>query len=287
MTELAENQPRKNIFNLRVVPWWTDGLSTFLNNVFKWYPSLIERPIQALEFGGGNSTFYLLGKGINVVTVESDDAYINFLVDVSNSVGYKATSCDAKDFEKNRLSDFNLVVIKSSNITETDEIIHKQEWDFIIDDGISRKEVLQEIHSSSLNTIIILDNVEYCANWGRLDRSSAKPDLIKIYRDILRDKNWRNYIFEMPEGREGRGSADKTGWESPHRWLSAILWPAEHLFSELMISNIGMPLVNIQGIKDNDINSLGERCPFDWKEMKWLSPSFPETLDLKLERKFD
>jgi rubredoxin len=136
------------------------------------------------------------------------------------------------------------------------------------------------------NSIVVLDNVEYSANWGRLDRSSAKPNLIETYRCILRSIDWHNYIFEQSEGREGHGSTDKTGWESPHRWLSAVCWPKEHFFHELMITHLGFPVVNRFGMSNDDIKSLEERCPFDWSTMEWLREPFPKELDLKLDRDF-
>lgn len=278
---------KRQVFNLRAIPWWTDGCSTFLSNVFKWMPHLVGRKLTALEFGGGNSTFYLLGKGLKVATIESDDDYIEFIRNIAENIGHKAKIVTSGKFDETLFSDFDLLIIRARNIQETDNIIGKSDWDFIIDDGVSRREVLQDIHSTSKQTVIILDNIEYCANWGRLDRTSAKPDLIKAYRSILRDKNWRHYVFEQPEGRDGRGSVDKHGWESPHRWASAILWPEAHLFAKLIVSNIGMPIVNAQGTDDSDTDTLNQRCPFDWSEMKWLKSTFPIELDMKLLRSYD
>ena len=135
--------------------------------------------------------------------------------------------------------------------------------------------------------IHILDNCEYCANWGRLARSSGKPSLIPAYRGVLRDSSWRTFLFEQPEGREGHCIEDNVGWESPNRWITGILWKNDHILSELMITQLGFPLVNLQGIDNVDITSLDDRCPFDWGNMKWLVEEFPESLDLKLERDFE
>jgi hypothetical protein len=38
---------------LRLVPWLTDSSIKFLNNLFKWYPSIVDEKISVLEFGGG------------------------------------------------------------------------------------------------------------------------------------------------------------------------------------------------------------------------------------------
>ncbi len=274
-------------FNLRVVPWWTDGCSNFLSNVFKWLPTIINRKLLALEFGGGNSTFYLLGKGIKLVTVESDDGYINFLMAVSESIGFRCKIIELDNLDRTTIDNNDLLIIKSDNISNMGNILGLFAWDIIVNDGISRREILEQIRENLIHTIVILDNVEYSANWGRLDRGSAKPDLIKAYRSILRDKDWSHVIFEQPEGRDGRGAADKTGWEAPHRWASAVLWPSNHLLAKLMVSNIGMPIVNEHGVDDADIETLGERCPFDWDKMEWLKPHFPPELDLKLDRNYD
>jgi hypothetical protein len=245
------------------------------------------RTLKALEFGGGNSTFYLLGKGLKVITVESDESYMKFLISVAESIGFECKSIEFSELNDDTIDTYDLLIIKAKYLSELGDIISQFDWDIIVNDGISRREVLEKIHNRLGNTIVILDKVEYCANWGRLDRGSAKPDLIKAYRSILRDQDWSHIIFEQPEGRDGRGAMDKTGWESPHRWASAVLWPSNHLLAKLMVSNIGMPIVNQKGLNDEDTATLGERCPFDWDKMEWLKPHFPTEMDLKLERNYD
>jgi predicted O-methyltransferase YrrM len=280
-----------NAFKFRIVPWWTDGCSTFLNNLFKWLPHAMPRTsprsLTALEFGSGNSTLYLLTKGVRVVTIESDDAYIALVCNIAKEAGYQATAVDIGDFSQHLLDQFHLVAIKATSFAQTNQILTTNYWDFVVNDGISRREVIEEIHRSNLNSIVILDNVEYCANWGHLDRSSAKPELLKAYRAILRDRTWNNLIFEQPEGRADCGAADKVGWESPHRWASAVLWPERHFLTPLMVTTSGLPMVNPLGADNTDVQTLEDRCPFDWNQMKWLKPPFPTELDLKLHRDFD
>lgn len=276
-----------DIFRLRVVPWWTDDCSTFLNNIFKWFPSTLPSPPCILEFGGGNSTLYLLAKGARVVTVESDDGYIDFIRGTACQIGYQVIVTGTEAVLPELLKQHHLIIIKAQSYSEVAHLVSAIKWDFIVNDGIARKEVLSDIHQKAIESVIILDNVEYCANWGRLDRTSAKPDLIKVYRSILRDEKWRHYIFEQSEGREGRASADKSGWEAPHRWASAILWPSSHLFARLMLTHLGVPLVNQAGLDDADLLTLGDRCPFDWDSMQWRQNPFPPELDMKLPRSFD
>lgn len=53
------------------------------------------------------------------------------------------------------------------------------------------------------------------------------------------------------------------------------------------MTHLGMPLVNELGIEDADVETLKDRCPFDWQRMQWLRPAFPAELDLKLDRGYD
>jgi hypothetical protein len=281
------SDPGKHKFPLRVIPWFTDGCSTFLANLFKWIPTYCGRRLTVLEFGGGNSTFFFLSKGLRVVSVESDENYIEFLSNTSRNTGYSVKVYDDSSEYLMSNSHTDLSIVFAQNLTDVPEFIGSIRADIIVNDGISRREVLEKIIQIKPKSIIVLDNVEYSANWGRLDRSSAKPDLIKVYRSFLRSKYWKNYIFEQSEGRDGRGSTDKTGWESPHRWMSAVCWPTEHFFNDLMITHLGFPVVNQLGQGDEDIKSLDERCPFDWATMKWCREPFPEELDLKLDRDFN
>src|ERR1700722_15672861 len=220
-------------FKLRLVPWLTDSCVLFLNNLFKWLPAVMQGNLTALEFGGGNTTLYFLQKGIKVVTVESDERFISLLQEIAGGLGYTSTTVDAADFGAQLLEQHDLIVLKASSIAETDEIIAKLNWTIIMNDGISRKLVVEEIIRCKSNSIIVLENIKYCANWGRLNRSIAKPDLIKTYRSILRSPEWQHLIFEQGEGRSGHGAADFSGWESPHRWASAVLWPNHHVLRKL------------------------------------------------------
>jgi hypothetical protein len=55
-----DHKEQTHKFPLRVIPWFTDGCSTFLQNLFKWLPKLVGERLLVLEFGGGNSTFFFL-----------------------------------------------------------------------------------------------------------------------------------------------------------------------------------------------------------------------------------
>jgi hypothetical protein len=245
------------------------------------------RRLSVIEFGGGNSTFFFLSRGLRVITIESGEDYINFICNVARETGFRAEVFSNPENLASNFKNYDLLILPASNFSEISSIMSLIKADIIVNDGISRREVLESIISGQPDAIVVLDNVEYAANWGRLDRSSAKPDLIKIYREFLRSSNWKSYVFEQSEGREGRAVADKTGWECPHRCLCAIGWPQTHLLGSLIMTNIGFPVVNATGRHDEDLQTLPERCPFDWDNMKWMKPAFPEELDLKLERDFD
>ncbi|MDY0005383.1 MAG: hypothetical protein RBS22_01070 [Spongiibacteraceae bacterium] len=271
---------------LRLQPWFTDACATFLNNLFKWYPECVKSQISVLEWGGGNSTLYFLGKGCKILTVESDEAYIANLLDISRGLGFKATSVDSTSDVSSKFEMFDLIILKASGFEQVGaEIFKLRQWSIIVNDGISRKDVMDAIATNRPSSIIVLDNVEYSANWGKLERCSAHPDRVRSYRSILRDPNWRHYLFEQPEGRDGHSAADSVGWEAPHRWLSGILWPKDHLLAALMISNIGLPLVTIEGLDDADVETLPERCPFDWSKMEWRVDKYTEVFTLP--RNFD
>ena len=80
--------------NFRIIPWWSDSAIVFLNNIFKWYPSLLRRQCSVLETGGGNSSLYLLNKRCRVTTIEGDERYINYMVNVASNAGFKVNVCD-------------------------------------------------------------------------------------------------------------------------------------------------------------------------------------------------
>jgi hypothetical protein len=283
---MSDAEKKSHKFPLRVIPWFTDGCSTFLANLFKWLPNYVGECLTVLEFGGGNSTFFFLSKGVKVVCVESDKKYIEFLSSVARNTGYSVEEYVNSSEYLTRNSHTDLSIVFAQNLKDVPEVIESIEANCIVNDGISRREVLERILQIKPQSIIVLDNVEYSANWGRLDRDSAKPDLVRVYRSFLRSRDWKNYIFEQSEGRDGRGSTDKTGWESPHRWMSAVCWPTDHFLNDLMITHLGFPVVNQLGRADEDIKSLAERCPFDWSTMKWLREPFPTELDLKLDRDY-
>ena len=278
-------------YPIRVVPWWTEGANRFVTNLSKWYPTALGRRLSAFEIGSGNSTLYLLAKNFRVTSVECDEGYIKHIAEVANSTGY-SVNVVSKYAEIDEKFDLNIIKLaaysnaakpgkwyKSLGIENVD-----LDYDLLINDGVDRL-LFMEKFIKCTKSIVLLDNCEYAANWGRLTKSSAKPDLIKVLRMFLRSNEWRQVLFEQPEGRNGMGTPDATGWESNHRWVTAISWGRAHLLSQLMVSDIGLPLVNLSGRDDADTESLQDRCGYDWDNMKWeIEADFPDSLDLGLFR---
>ena len=272
-----------NTMNIRCLPWFTPDCITFLNNLFKWYPGLLDRSPTALEIGGGNSTLYFLSKGCSVLSIESNDDCIATLIPAARSFGFTAQSTDweALNFERIRsAADPTLLVIKAESIEDIWDQVWALPWDFILNDGISRHECLQKIVAGNRDSIVILENAEYCANWGSLQRSSAYPPRIRAYREYLRSADYTHYLFEQGEGRSDRALADALGWEAPCRWISGVGWRRSHILSRLMVTHLGFPLVNMEGVSDEDVESVRIRCPYN-----------PDSLEFKntlhLERSFD
>ena len=264
---------------IRCLPWYTQDSIRFLSNLLKWFPYVLKRNPIVLEMGGGNSTLYFLSKECSVVCIESDDNYIDLLASAARSFGYNAQRSDWAGFNFKQLRSSAspvLMIFKARTIEDLPKYAFGLDWDFIVNDGISRHECLEEIMKENQNAIIILDNAEYCANWGSLQRSSAYPPRIKAYREFLRSAEYCHYLFEQGEGRCGHSLPDSIGWEAPHRWITSIGWRKNHLLSRLMVTNIGFPLVNMEGISDEDVESVRDRCPYTPNSL-----DFEKTLELK------
>jgi hypothetical protein len=273
---------------IRINPWFTDDATRFLNNLFKWFPQVIKNGgiISVLEWGGGNSTIWLLQKGCKILTIESDQSFIDNLSKISADIGFRTMVSQSVTDCLNNFQDYDCVILQANKYENIgDKLFSKKDWDLIINDGIDRLKVLEAITCYSGSPIAILDNSEYCANWGKLERCSAHPDRVKAYRNFLRSEKWKNIIFEQQEGREGRAIADNSGWEAPHRWATAICWPNSHILTKMIVTQLGFPLLNIEGQDDGDILSLPQRCRFDWEKMRWIDNEFSKTL--QLNRKYD
>lgn len=281
------------MYPLRAIPWWTPQAVSFVANVTKWLPSFKQKKLTALEIGGGNSTFFLLNKGIKTTTVDDDIGFIEFIASVAKAAGYSVTVLD--HFPKTQIdSDLTLVQTPGQTGLAPGSRYKKLgidnidlDFDIVINDGIDRLFFLKKF-SYLESALMIIDNCENAANWGRLLTSSGKLDLVKEYRGFLRAADRTTLLFEQPEGRDKHSAQDQTGWEAPCRWVTGISWHKNSLYNELMLTSQGLPLVNAQGLSNADLESLSRRCPYDSENKQWLTESdYPPALDLGLNRLFD
>jgi hypothetical protein len=47
-----------------------------------------------------------------------------------------------------------------------------------------------------------------------------------------------------------------------------------------MVSHLGLPVVRLDALDDADVDTLGNRCPFDWGSMKWLVDEYTDVFNL-------
>jgi hypothetical protein len=249
---------------LRVLPWLTPNCINFLNNLFKWLPaSTSPAKLNILEVGGGNSSLYFLSKGCKIVTIESDDNFIEVLRNAATAVGFSVDICTANNQTSFiDQSSADLKIIKATNISEIEKSVLLKDYDIFINDGISRHEFLEFYIINKMKSILILDNCEYCANCGYLSLSSAYPERIKSYRKFLRSSSHKHYLFEQIEGRDGHGIPDATGSEITGRWISAITWPNDSKFAKYIVTDLGLPMVIKDGLNDSDISTVREKNPY-------------------------
>jgi hypothetical protein len=269
--------------NLRTLPWFTTETIKFLNNVLRWYPLYLKRDINILEVGCGNSSFFFLSKPkIKLFGIESDEKYLSFIKNCSINCGYRTSLVDQKNcdnkFLKNTKNKLNLIFANKIN----SNFIKNVNFDIIIIDGIERFNLVKKIfRKNNKNQLIIIDNTEFAANWGKLNKSSAVVARTRLYRKILRSNIWKNYTFEQDQTSDS--TTDITGFRSEMRWISSVFWNKKHLFNKIMVNNLGLPLVNSLGENDQDLKTLFKRCPYDFKNKKWLEKKhYPKKLDLGL-----
>ncbi len=211
---------------LRIQPWLTSDCVQFLQHFFKWYPQTQKHQLRVLEFGAGNSTLFFLQKNCAVTSFESRAEYIdniNAFVDTLKK---------------------NLNISQATKFHQIDAEIFNQNWDIILIDGIARRQILQRIVSVKSDALIIIDNIEHAADWGHIP--PQRPKRADFYQQFFQNTDYQHYLFEQIEGRDGHSVADDAGFETPHRWISAVAWRKTSLFGQLMLTQLGLPLVKLQ-----------------------------------------
>ncbi len=225
------------MMKLRIQPWLTSDCVRFIQNFFKWYPAFSNKSLQVLEFGAGNSTLFFLEKGCAVTSFESKPTYIDALHHM------------AKGLDETK---YALNLTKAEKFSDIPEEIFTQDWDIIMIDGIARREILEKAILMKSDALIILDNIEHAAGWGKI--FPLQKQRAMAYRKFLQSPDYQHYLFEQQEGRDGHATPDSTGFESPHRWISSVAWRQESLFGKLLLTQLGLPLVT--SAHNIDINSL-------------------------------
>lgn len=239
---------------MRVLPWLPDDAIAFLNTLFKWWPLLLGRPLKVLEFGCGNSTLYFASKGCSVTSVESVDEY-------SSAVSAALAHADLT------YGPFvgEVSFVSAANINEVPTRLWSMDFDVVLIDGpngVSRHELLEAFSRSDLmeNAMLVVDNVEYMANWGSLDIHAAYPERIRSFRNFYRNLAERGLFFESRWGRSGGAVPDATGWESDTRVIAAITWGRNHpVFGKALLTASGLPIVSPEGWDDGDVDSVRSR----------------------------
>lgn len=271
--------------NFRAIPWLTSETIRFLNNIFRWYPYYLNRKINILEIGSGNSTFFFLSKpDVNVYSLEQDDDYFNFVKKTAHSAGYAVNLPNVNSltnsYLKNNKKNLNLIFTKKI----PNFILNKINFDIVIIDGFDRAEAVKKIiRKNNINQLVVIDNTEFAANWGKLHKSSSAVKRTKIFRDALRSSDWVNYSFEQEQS-SNNSLMDQAGYIFKGRWISSVLWNQKHIFKKLMVNNLGFPLVNKLGSNNEDLKTLFKRCPYDFKKKRWLiNKYYPKSLDLGLK----
>ncbi|MCH9844524.1 MAG: hypothetical protein K0U39_03360 [Alphaproteobacteria bacterium] len=211
---------------LRIQPWLTADCVRFLQHFFKWYPNTQKHQLRVLEFGAGNSTLFFLQKNCAVTSFESREEYID---------NVNALACAVKK---------NLNISHVTKFHQIDDKIFKQNWDIILIDGIARRQILQRVVSVKSDALIVIDNIEHAADWGNIP--PQRPQRADFYQQFFQNIDYHHYLFEQIEGRDGHSAADDAGFETPHRWISAVAWRKTSLFGQLMLTQLGLPLVKSQ-----------------------------------------
>ncbi len=219
---------------LRIQPWLTADCVRFLQQFFKWYPQTQPHQLRVLEFGAGNSTLFFLQKNCVVTSFESRAEYIDNI------------SLLADALKK------NLHINQANKFHEIDEEVFNQVWDIILIDGIARRQILQRLVSVKSDALIMIDNIEHAADWGHIARQ--RPKRADFYQEFLQNTDYHHYLFEQIEGRDGHASPDDAGFETPHRWISAVSWRKTSIFGQLMLTQLGLPLVKYETSSHQDLS---------------------------------
>ncbi|MDB4466629.1 hypothetical protein N9066_00300 [bacterium] len=254
----------------RYSPWLSDQAIRFLNNLLRWWPTEFEKLQQSgfvFEFGGGSSTFWMLRKGLKVVTFETNPEYLQAIIlnAQASHIDHEVISCESIiDLEQQlQYSSSQLFIIESNTWDNIPKwIFSSPKTMAIIDDGDFRLDVFKAWNEiPNQESLLILDNVEYCSDSGVLPIGSAYPERSNYYRQALRSSENKCILFEQETDSKGRGY-DSVGDLQFHRSVTGVIWKADSLLSKCLLTDMGYPLVSPENNKDQDLASLRSDIPY-------------------------
>lgn len=266
---------------LRTTPWFTDGAVTFLTGLLKWKAALLEATggsPTVLEFGGGNSTLYFLQKGLSVVSVEADPRWRERLARITSELGFHvcpttAQPCDHVD----RATQPVLQIVAAERLDAVPPWVLAEEYLVTLNDGIDRWASLEALLARQDEDLLIVDNVEYAADWGTLPIGSGYPERAAAWRRHLRDpaRDW--LLFEQPEGRDARGTPDLFGIEREARKITGVTWRKDSVLATCGVTVTGTCVTSPASKDDVDLEDLRARCPYPTDATSFEGRSLPRS----------
>lgn len=195
---------------LRVLPWITDGATSFLDAEIGDIRAS-GREIHALECGSGSSTVYLGQRVTRLVSFEHDMQWHAKMRSVMSGIGYSNVEWRTEARPYSRLFD---------EYTQG-------EFDIALIDGRDRVSCV-DLSRRLLKPggVMVVDNTERITGLG--DKGP--------YYDILRLlQGWPAIHFEQ----QGK---DHAGWVPPHRWITSVWRKPDPEYGTTHSTSAGHPL---------------------------------------------
>lgn len=252
---------------IRTTPWYVSDAVVFLNGFLKWKESVIQvtkcEPA-VLEIGGGSSTLYFLQKGLSVVCVEADLSWRQRLLWLGKDLGFDVAESfeDLSSSVSEAVGNPFLQIVPAESFSDIPDWVFSKNYLLSVCDGIERWESFDRLVASQQQGLLIVDNLEYASDWGRLPVGSGYPERVAAWREHIRNGNHVWLLFEEPEGRLGRTVEDQIGVEREGRKVTGITWKKSSAIALLGLTVRGTCLVSPPSIEGKDLDDLRLRCPY-------------------------
>jgi hypothetical protein len=200
----------------RTNPWFVDDAIRFLNGFLKWRDSFCAATAcipTVLEIGGGSSTLFFLGKGLSVVCIEADEQWRSRLRFSAHEMGVHVceTSSPCPHVEPNGSGVRTLHLVDASEYPAIPDWVFVPNYLLMVCDGIDRWKTFDRLMSVQQEGLLLVDNLEYASDWGRLPLSSGWPERAAGFRSHIFDKSRNWLLFEQPQGRSAHCTPDSVG----------------------------------------------------------------------------